>query len=65
MNIKKCDKCGAEIVEHPLQQTILPHYSILAMYDFSNIVSVDLCSKCQRDFEKWLHNEGESKENRT
>ncbi len=65
MQIRKCDKCGAEINEYPLQQAILPRYSIKAMYSINNIVDVDLCDKCQRDFEKWLHSESESKENRT
>lgn len=62
MQIKKCDKCGAEIIEHPIQQTILPHYSILAMYNACNVVSVDLCSKCQGEFEKWLHGKNECEE---
>lgn len=62
MQIRKCDKCGTEIIEHPLQQTILPHYSILAMYNACDVVSMDLCNKCQREFEKWLHGESEESE---
>ena len=61
MQIRKCDRCGIEINEYPLQQTILPRYSIKAMYSINNIVDVDLCDKCQRNFEKWLHSESESK----
>ena len=64
MRIRKCDRCGIEINEYPLQQAILPRYSIVAKYSI-NVVEVDLCDKCQRDFEKWLHSESESKENRT
>lgn len=59
MQIKKCDKCGAEIIEYSLQQTILPYYSILAMYNACDVISVDLCNKCQREFEKWLHSNQE------
>lgn len=66
MQIKKCDRCGAEIteiIELPLQQMILPRYSIKVTYSINNIVDVDLCDKCQRDFEKWLHGDSECERN--
>lgn len=64
MQIRKCDKCGAEIIEHPVQQTILPRYSISAIYNAWDVVSVDLCNKCQKEFEKWLHSNQEENNDR-
>jgi hypothetical protein len=56
MKRKFCDKCGTEIYYHPMQNAIIPTYSILKVgSEFSLDDSVDLCSRCTKDFTDWLH----------
>ena len=58
MQIRKCDKCGKEVHIDPMQQAILPVYSILACYGINDCREIDLCLKCRQDFTKWLKTKG-------
>ena len=64
MKIKICDRCGVKICDE-IQQAILPIYSICGMYDSNYSKSIDLCSKCQRDLDKWLENKEDTIDKRT
>ena len=59
MKIKICDKCGVKMFENPMQQTMLPLFSISAWYGCNDFRDIDLCAKCQKAFEKWLNTESE------
>ena len=52
----KCDRCGLQIRYDPRAQVVLPMYSIFKKVDVQyGPVEVDLCSVCQRMFDRWLH----------
>jgi hypothetical protein len=51
-----CDKCGEEIYYFPMQNAIIPTYSIQKVeIPFSLDNTVDLCTRCTKDFTTWLN----------
>lgn len=59
---KICDKCGAEIVEYPGMNMILPYYKISRVNPMNLEFPqhyVDLCADCQKKLTNWLDGKGD------
>lgn len=67
MTKKTCDRCGAEMPAFPFMAATFPWFSIVRSdsVEPSATRPVDLCKRCEKDFEQWLKTkpEGEDDEN--
>ena len=60
MYIKKCDRCGQQIIYRPETNTIFPIYEIEKICGpqfYSSKIYVDLCTECQKKLSLWLNND--------
>ena len=55
MNAKKCDRCGTQYEEGPLDVKN-PHRYEITKFDspYPYATTMELCGKCRQDFIKWL-----------